>query len=88
MQTVFPGCYIERTIYIHANWSIRSISVIAASNMVSISQPFLNKDLSKQTMALESDVGHTQINRTMNNIGGIFASYIVNDWNPYIGLKL
>ena len=42
------------------------------SNIVSISQPFLEKDLGKRTMVLEPRVGHIQINRTTDRIDSNF----------------
>ncbi|TEA10707.1 hypothetical protein C8034_v008901 [Colletotrichum sidae] len=86
MKTVFPGFYIERTIHIHAqvhtDWSVRSNGTVVASNVVSTGQIFFDEDLSRQIMALEPYVSHTEINRTTNAVDSIFAQELAGNWNP------
>ncbi|OBR02774.1 Protocatechuate 3 [Colletotrichum higginsianum IMI 349063] len=86
MKTVFPGFYVDRTIHIHAlvhtDWTVRSNGTVVASNIVSSGQLFFDEDLSRQIMALEPYIGHTEINRTTNDIDTIFADEFAGSWNP------
>ncbi|KAF9873227.1 hypothetical protein CkaCkLH20_09390 [Colletotrichum karsti] len=86
MKTVFPGFYVERTIHIHAqvhtDWSVRSNGTIVGSNIANTGQIFFDEELSQKIMALEPYVGHTEINRTTNDIDSIFSAEVVGGWNP------
>lgn len=86
MKTVFPGFYVERTIHIHAqvhtNWIVRSNGTIVSDSTISTGQLFFDEDLSKQIMALDPYVRHTQINRTTNVVDSIWKDESTGGFNP------
>ncbi|KAJ6187273.1 hypothetical protein N7519_002181 [Penicillium mononematosum] len=76
--TVYPGFYIDRTIHIHAqvhtDWSVTSNGTLSHGPIVSTGQLFMAEELSKQIMALQPYASHTQIERTLNDVDGIYTT--------------
>ncbi|WAO86449.1 INTRADIOL-DIOXYGENAS domain-containing protein [Fusarium falciforme] len=74
--TIVPGFYVQRAIHIHVqihtNWTILSNGTLAHGAIVSTGQIFIDELLSRQLMALEPYVSHTEIERVKNADDGIY----------------
>ncbi|RSL53570.1 hypothetical protein CEP54_010303 [Fusarium duplospermum] len=74
--TIVPGFYVQRAIHIHVqintNWTILSNGTLAHGSIVSTGQIFIDELLSRQLMALEPYVNHTEIERVENADDGIY----------------
>ncbi|KAF4458865.1 Intradiol ring-cleavage dioxygenase core [Fusarium albosuccineum] len=74
--TIVPGFYVQRAIHIHVqihtNWTILSNGTLAHGAIVSTGQIFLDGLLSREIMALEPYVNHTEIERVENADDGIY----------------
>ncbi|WYZ37952.1 hypothetical protein EsH8_II_001458 [Colletotrichum jinshuiense] len=90
MKTVFPGFYIQRTIHIHAqvftDWVLHTNGTVKTGNTNSIGQLYFNETVSQEIMSLEPYVGHTEINRTTNDVDSVFSSGLANGYNPVIDI--
>lgn len=67
---------VQRAIHIHVqihtNWTILSNGTLAHGSIVSTGQIFIDELLSRQLMALEPYVSHTEIERVENADDGIY----------------
>lgn len=67
---------VQRAIHIHVqihtNWTILSNGTLAHGAIVSTGQIFIDELLSRQLMALEPYVSHTEIERVKNADDGIY----------------
>ncbi|KAJ3534120.1 hypothetical protein NM208_g7675 [Fusarium decemcellulare] len=74
--SIVPGFYVQRAIHIHVqihtNWTILSNGTLAHGAIVSTGQIFLDELLSREIMALEPYVNHTEIQRVENADDGIY----------------
>ncbi|KAK7428888.1 hypothetical protein QQZ08_004658 [Neonectria magnoliae] len=90
MKTIFPGFYVERTVHIHTqvfmDWVLHTNGTVKTGDTNSIGQLYFNEDVSEQLMAMEPYVGHTEINRTTNNVDTIYAQGFENGYNPVVDI--
>lgn len=75
--SIVPGFYVERAIHIHVqvheNWVVRGNGTLASGTTVSTTQIGINETMSELLMAQEPYVGHTEIERTTNDVDSIFS---------------
>ncbi|KAL2690007.1 hypothetical protein Neosp_004073 [[Neocosmospora] mangrovei] len=76
LDSVLVDIWVQRAIHIHVqihtNWTILSNGTLAHGSIVSTGQIFIDELLTRQLMALEPYVSHTEIERVKNADDGIY----------------
>ncbi|KAM5367248.1 hypothetical protein ACJZ2D_010081 [Fusarium nematophilum] len=81
---------VQRAIHIHVqihtSWTVLSNGTLAHGAIVSTGQIFMDELLSRQLMALEPYVNHTEIERVENADDGIYNQESSSKWFSDFGL--
>ncbi|KAK0487778.1 Intradiol ring-cleavage dioxygenase [Armillaria novae-zelandiae] len=90
MKTIVPGYYVERAIHIHVqvhqNWVLQPNGTVKTGTTAETGQIFLAEDLSKYLMSYQPYFGHTEIERTTNDVDSIYSEASVNGWYPELAV--
>lgn len=68
------------------DWVLHTNGTVKTGNTNSIGQLYFNETVSQEIMSLEPYVGHTEINRTTNDVDSVFSSGLANGYNPVIDI--
>ncbi|PBK73275.1 protocatechuate 3,4-dioxygenase beta subunit [Armillaria solidipes] len=90
MKTIVPGYYVERAIHVHVqvhqDWVLQSNGTVLTDTTSSTGQFFLGEELSQYLMSLEPYSSHTEIERTTNDVDGIYQEEARNGWFPELAV--